>query len=374
MTDQAAMIAILLPDLRGGGAERLHVHLAEAWLARGYDVEFILLQQRGELLGALPKGVRLVNLSAPRLRDALWPLRAYLRQRQPTVVLAAMWPLTVITSMAAILAGIGTRCVLSEHAVLSQAYRHKGRAHRLLMRLSMALCYRLADVRITVSAGVAADLATLSGIGQDGFRVIYNPAAVGADFNPDEQDPPELTGIVTPLILAVGTLKAVKNYPLLIAAFARLLRLQEATLCILGEGELRSDLEQCIAEHGLQGRVLLPGFRLDTGPWYRQADLFVLSSRHEGFGNVIVEALEQGVPVVSTDCPSGPREILCDGKYGRLVPVEDIDAMAEAMRRALSEVPDRELLRARARDFSVERIADQYLDVMLPDRQSGQSV
>ncbi|WP_246191668.1 glycosyltransferase [Pseudoxanthomonas gei] len=173
----------------------------------------------------------------------------------------------------------------------------------------------------------------------------------------------EITG---PVILTVGTLKAVKNHAFLIEAFSRLPTKLNATLCILGEGQLRSEIEKIVESKGLIGRVLLPGFRTDTTPWYRRADIFVLSSRHEGFGNVIVEALAQGIPVVSTDCPSGPREILCDGKYGRLVPVGDVDAFASAMLAGLKEVSGSEILKERARDFSVGKIADEYLDAMFP--------
>ena len=130
---------------------------------------------------------------------------------------------------------------------------------------------------------------------------------------------------------------------------------------ILGEGDLRPAMERQIAELGLQDRVALPGFFQDPYPWFRSADLFVLSSDWEGFGNVIVEALECGVPVVSTDCPSGPAEILENGRYGRLVPVGDVDALANAIIVTLHETPDRQALMNRAKDFSVDKISDEYL-------------
>jgi glycosyltransferase involved in cell wall biosynthesis len=169
-----------------------------------------------------------------------------------------------------------------------------------------------------------------------------------------------------PILLAVGTLKAVKRHDLLVRAFARMPR-ADATLCILGEGQERAGLETLIGSLGLQDRVLLAGYQADPAPWYAHADLFVLSSDHEGFGNVLVEALEHGLPVVSTNCPTGPHEILEDGKYGRLVPVGDVDALARAMDKALSANHDREQLKRRALDFSVEKAADAYLDLLLPD-------
>ena len=340
--------------------------LAHEWLTRGFEVDFVLLQEMGDLLEIVPVGARTVDLGVKRFRDAISPLRAYLRKNKPEVVLAAMWPLTVVAVIAIRLAGTGTRIVLSDHSILSRSYQHKGATHRAFLRASMALTYRLADVRVAVSKGVAADVSALSGIRGDQFRVIYNPAATGKKYLDKKCPPPELENIRGPLILTVGALKAEKDYMLLINAFSRLSPQSDATLCILGEGVLRGELEQLVTRLGLQGRVLLPGFRVDTSSWYRHADLFVLSSKHEGFGNVIVEALEHGVPVVSTDCPAGPREILCDGKYGRLVSVGDAAALAEAMLAALSEIPDREAFKARASDFSVSRIADEYLEVMRP--------
>lgn len=235
----------------------------------------------------------------------------------------------------------------------------------------MQWVYPLASCRLAVSKGVAQDLAALSGLAQDAFHVIYNPAALGRGR--PQFIPEALLGVFGPLVLSVGTLKAGKRHNLLIEAFARLPVELGAMLCILGEGSLRPALEQQIRELGLQKRVLLPGFRADPTPWYARADLFVLSSDYEGFGNVIVEALEQGVPVVSTNCPAGPSEILCSGKYGRLVPVGDADALATAMLEALNEEPDREALKTRARDFAADKIAEEYLDVMLPSWRGGQA-
>ncbi|MCK4815270.1 glycosyltransferase, partial [bacterium] len=175
-------------------------------------------------------------------------------------------------------------------------------------------------------------------------------------------------GITGKRILAVGSFKDQKDHESLIRAFAKLQNSLSATLVIVGEGPLRPKLEDLIAELSLEKSVKLPGFFANPYLWYRDADLFVLSSLYEGFGNVIVEALECGVPVVSTDCLSGPREILEDGKYGRLVPVGDVDALAAGMYNSLHESVDHALLEKRAKDFSVDIISSQYLNVMFPSR------
>lgn len=359
-----ARIGVLLPDLRAGGAERLHVHLAQEWVRLGIGVEFVLRQAHGELLGQLPEGVGVVDLAAARVRQSLWPLRTYLRRRQPQALLAAMWPLTVVAPVAARFSGYCGRIVVSEHAPQSLSYLRRGKGHNMMMAASMRMFYPWADARVAVSEGVADDMVRLSEVPRRAIEVIHNPAAVGRVLDKGSSPLPIAIG-GSSLILSVGTLKAVKRHDVLIRAFGRA-QLPDATLCIIGEGVERVRIEALVQELGLQGRVLLPGYRADTAPWYAHADLFVLSSDHEGFGNVIVEALEQGTPVVSTDCPSGPREILADGRYGALVPVGDIDALARAMENSLSSRHDHEALKRRARDFSVSKAATAYLDLLLP--------
>lgn len=165
-------------------------------------------------------------------------------------------------------------------------------------------------------------------------------------------------------ILTVGSLKAQKNHPLLLRAFARLAR-PDARLMILGGGD-DAPLRRLAAELGIADRVVLAGFHLDPTPFYQTADLFVLSSDHEGFGNVIVEALAQGLPVVSTDCPSGPAEILEGGRWGALVPVGDAEALAAAIDRALATPHDPDALKRRAADFAPAIAARRYLDLLFP--------
>jgi glycosyltransferase involved in cell wall biosynthesis len=204
----------------------------------------------------------------------------------------------------------------------------------------------------------------LGGFAYSQIRVIYNPAATGTQLQPETKSARQkLWGIgFDHHILSVGTLKEQKDHATLIRAFALLPMTLNAKLTILGEGGLRSELEALVQQLGLQGRVALPGFEVDPYPWYQTADLFVLSSRWEGFGSVIVEALECGVPVVSTDCQSGPAEILENGRIGNLVPIQDPEALAASISEALKNPIDRNLLINRARDFSVSSIADQYLD------------
>jgi glycosyltransferase involved in cell wall biosynthesis len=368
MHDQASAkrISILLPDLRPGGAERLHLSLANAWQRRGINVDFVLGNAVGELLDHLPAGSRVFDLGAPRVRNLVSPLMRYLRTERPHALLAAMWPLTVIAPLAARAAGTQCRVVVSEHAPQSLAYAHKGSLHHKVMRATMRVGYRLAHARVGVSGGVADDMGRLSAMDRACFKVVHNPAATGQVIGAVHAVPAALAERTGPILLAVGTLKAVKRHDLLIRAFANLRR-PDATLCILGEGQERANLDALIVSLGLRDRVLLAGYQKDPQPWYAHANLFVLSSDHEGFGNVIVEALEHGLRVVSTDCPTGPHEILDEGKYGKLVPVGDVAALARAMKDSLTGAHDSEASRRRAKDFSVDKAANAYLELLLPN-------
>tara|TARA_R110000851_G_scaffold289629_1_gene443783 strand:- start:10313 stop:11416 length:1104 start_codon:yes stop_codon:yes gene_type:complete len=360
-------VAVVLPDLRLGGAEKLHVDLSWEWGRHGIKTDFCLRSATGNLIDFLPDTSRAFDLKAPRVRHAFIPLVRYLREQKPDAVIAAMWPLTVVVPLAAKGAGFKGRVIVSEHSPLSLAYSGKGSLHRKIMKLSQRLCYPLADVVVAVSSGVSRDLSELSGIDASEFSVIHNPAAKGGG-NFSVGRPALLHGVSGPLILSVGTLKKVKRYDLLIEAFSKLPRALNATLAIVGDGAERSNLVKLAESLNVSDRVLMPGFIEEPGSWYAHADVFVLSSEYEGFGNVIVEALEHGLPIVSTDCPFGPSEILDGGKYGTLVVVNDSDALSAGIYKALSTETDSESLRKRSRDFDVAVIAERYLDVMFPNR------
>jgi glycosyltransferase involved in cell wall biosynthesis len=255
--------------------------------------------------------------------------------------------------------------LVSEHGILSAQYKNWGQAHRIALRTSMAMGYRLADYCVGVSMGVADDISKLSGLRRDAFDVIYNPVPprpkIGhaAIANAEALwSAPRGARIVT-----VGRMKAVKNHPLLLRAFAQL-DLPDARLMFVGDGEGRAALLSLAQEIGIADRVILAGFHSDPTPFYKTADVFALSSDYEGFGNVIVEALACGTPVVSTDCPSGPSEILDGGRYGKLVPVRDVTAMTNAIAQTSDAPVDREALKKRAACFAPDIAARKYLELL----------
>jgi glycosyltransferase involved in cell wall biosynthesis len=339
--------------------------LAHEFARAGFGVEFVLMQSRGELLEEVRASFSVIDLAAPRARAVPFALARYLRQSRPDALLAAMWPLTVIAPLAQRLSGHCCKVVVSEHGILSAQYRDWGRAHHSLLRISTGLGYRLAHRCVGVSAGVAADISVLSAVRRELFEVIYNPVPQPPALERAALEAAENLWSVPSgaRILTVGTMKAVKNHPLLLRAFARLAR-PDAQLMFVGDGAGRDDLISLAHELGVTDQVVFAGFHRDPTPFYRTADLFVLSSDHEGFGNVIVEAMVCGTPVVSTDCPSGPGEILESGKYGRLVRVGDIAAMANAIEMALEDSLPEKVLRKRASDFEPKHAASAYLNLM----------
>ena len=368
-------IAVLLPDLRAGGAERVCLNLAHGFLARGYDVDLLLVRSHGAFLSEVSPQIRVVDFDAPRFRKILQPLRRYLNERRPTALLVAMWPVTVLAIVAAMRLRIPIRVVVSDHNIVSRSSAAKGRLQRWLLRHSMRWLYPYADAVVTVSRGVADDMATCTGLPRESIATIHNPAARGTPLPAPLPVDDSVGGWRQPgykRLITVGTLKPQKDQRTLLAAFARVRQLLPAKLLIIGEGPLRGELEAQARELGIADDVILLGFAQDPYPYHMAADLFVLTSTVEGFGNVLVEALECGLPVVSTDCPGGPREILDDGKFGRLVPVGDVDAIAIAMYATLGEPPDVQRQRARAADFGVLRAVDAYLALLVPASRNGQ--
>lgn len=368
-------IAILVPDLRGGGAERVAVNLANGFAQRGYAVDMVLLSATGEFLADLRPEIRVVDFRVNRMRWAVLQLVRYLRQARPDALLACMWPLTVIAVWAHRLARVSTRVAVAEHTTWSRDEIASSAFGRWKVSTTMHHAFTQADGIVAVSQGAADDLARFANLDRSAITVIYNP--VVGDDKPPGSAPLAPAGWWTGThrrVLAVGTLKSIKDYATLLVAFAQLRKLVDARLLILGEGECRSALEVQVRQLGLAGGVYMPGFVKDLTPYYHHADLHVLSSTGEGLPTVIIEALAAGTPVVSSDCPSGPNEILCNGQFGRLVPMGDAAALAVAMAESLSATHDTAALKARAQDFSIDKAVDQYEAMLFPNLKSKEKI
>lgn len=335
-------------------------------MERGYRTEFVLMRAEGELLSEVPTGATIVDLKASRFRHGFLPLVRYLQTERPCGIVAAMWPLTGMAALAARLAGLSSSLVLGEHVNLTQEKTLGNLSDLVHRRLGRFIYGRRSEV-VAVSKGVRDDLADRIGMERNKVKVIYNPVASQLGKYPADVAIVNRWKSGRRAIIAIGSFKTQKDYPNLLQSLHRLQETRDARLLILGEGSLRGELEHLVSSLGLQDSVLMPGFVPDPYPYLAHADLFVLSSAWEGLPGVLIEALVAGVPVVSTDCPSGPAEILENGTYGRLVPVGDSEALAAAMAEALDVQHDRDMLRRRGNEFSVERAADQYLALLDPD-------
>jgi glycosyltransferase involved in cell wall biosynthesis len=334
-----AAVAFYLPSLCGGGAERVMVNLAEGMIERGLPVDMVVAAAEGALLDRLPPGVRLVDLRAGRVIRSLPPLVGYLRRERPRAVIASMGHANLVALWAARLAGRGTRVVVTVHNTMSQSSREQSGWARRIQPVLWRTFYPWAGSVVTVSRGAADDFARESGWPRARVEVIYNPVITPAMLAQagGRPDHPWFTPGGPPVIVGVGRLTRQKDFATLIRAFAVVRNHRPARLIVLGEGEQRPALEALVAELGVGGDVALPGFKSDALAYMARADLFVLSSAWEGLPTVLIEALATGTRVVSTNCPSGPREILQDGTLGALVPVADAPALARAMLDALEQ-------------------------------------
>ena len=368
MTRPRERIAIVLPNLAGGGVERVRLLLAEQFLAQGYAVDFVLAQARGELIEEVPKGSRIVSLDAPRLLSVPWRLSNYVRRERPDAMLAALWPLTGLAGLALRLARSNIPLVVSEHNDLRKVPSIKPRERVLLKLLGPWLYGRAARV-VAVSRGVKDSLIETGRLEPGSIAVIHNPIRQSGPDDPDPADCALLDwwgeGRAIKLI-AIGSLKPQKDYPTLLGALRRIRETREARLIVLGDGPERDRLEALARSEGLDEAVRFPGFRAEPYPFLKRADLFVLSSQWEGLGNVITEALLCGCRVVATDCQSGPAELLADGRFGTLVPVADPEALATAVAEKIARPHDPLPGIAWASQFTPEATARAYLQLLLP--------
>lgn len=330
-------VALYMQSFAGGGAERVMVNLAAGLAARGLHVDLIVARSEGPYLSLVPPDVRLIDLHSRRSLTSLPGLARYLRRERPDALLAAMGTSNLIALGARTLARFRGRVVLSVHINLSVHYKNaEGVAGRLFPLLFRWL-YPTADAIVAVSEEAALDLRQAFRLPPDRVRMIYNPV-VSPGLLLKMAEPVEHSWFAPgqpPVVLSVGRLCPQKDYLTLIRAFARVQAQTSARLVILGEGPDRAALEAAVIELGLTDAVSLPGFVLNPYAYMARSATFALSSRWEGLPTVLIEALACGARVVSTDCPSGPREILRDGLYGTLVPVGDPAALAAALEASL---------------------------------------
>jgi glycosyltransferase involved in cell wall biosynthesis len=365
-TNGKTKLAIFLPSLSGGGAERAMLNLAHGLAESGCAVDLVLAQARGPYLSEVHDSVRIVNLKASRVLTSLPALARYLRREQPEALVSALDFASVVALWARRLAGIPIRVLINEQNTISISARKSARRReRMVPRLAKRF-YPWADHVTGNSRGVADDLSQVTGLPRERITVLYNPV-VTPEVREKARAPlnhPWFEDGQLPVVLAVGRLTKQKDFPTLIRAFAQVRQTQPARLLILGEGPDRSALEALVNQLDLGDDVAMPGFVENPYAYMRRASLYVLPSRWEGLPTVLIEALYCGPPVIATDCPSGPREILADGQHGLLVPVGDVIALTQAIESGLAGKtphPTNESWQP----YSLEVIVDQYTNLLL---------
>jgi len=358
-------LLFVLPSLGGGGAERATVDLLRGMDRRRFGITVALFTQSGSFLQQLPSDIQVVDLRGGSRYDfrLVWRLARLLARHSPTIIFSVLRYANLVTLLAHRLAGSQARIIINEQNLPSAEFALFGGSR--IKGGFLKWLYPQADLVTTISQGIASELTSVYAIPRHKLQVIPNPvdvARITALGSVKLEHPWFQLGL--PVLVAAGRLHPQKGFAYLIRAFAIVRNAFPCKLVILGEGPQSSDLKQLVIGMRLSDDVALVGFQDNPYNYMRNAGVFVLSSLYEGFGNVLVEALALGVPVVATRCPVGPEEIITDELTGILVPPADENALAEAVLRVLKDAELRRRLSAngprRAADFAIECIVSQY--------------
>jgi glycosyltransferase involved in cell wall biosynthesis len=363
-----ARICIFITTFGDGGVERMLVNLARGLSHLGTTVDFIVKQARVPYVDKLPESVNLIEFGPAKRRQRIRQLLAYLEQNRPDILISAKGKDDLVAMHAKGQTTVPTRFFLRPGTAVSERLRARNanwfkrwRTHRRMHWL-----YRQTDGVIAVSQGVAEEIIGATGVDPAKVKVVRNPNITPElyDLAAAPLEHPWFAEGEDPVLLGIGGLRLQKDFPSLLRAFARVNRERPARLMILGQGHQHDELIDLAKSLGIADRVELPGFVENPYAYLSRAALFVLSSLWEGSPNVLTESLALGIPVVATDCRSGPNEITQQGRYGRLVPVGDVEAMARAIIGTLAQPPEAEWLKAAVQEYTMEKSAARYLDAL----------
>lgn len=341
-----------------GGAQRVAQNLCTELSSRGHSVDLVLVEAKGEILEELPDDISVIDLGARRVLNSIPALARYLRRQSPDVVYSMMTEVNLVALLSHSLSRSEAAIVISEHNVLRTSINKP--KERLLISLA-SLLYPRADHIIVVSDGVKENILSTLSVKESILSRIYNPFDINRIQHLARKplSHPWLSASSSKVVISAGRHVPQKGFDTLLTAIADIDD-EDVKLILLGTGPETEHLKHLSCALGIGDRVDFEGFVDNPYSYISKSDVFVLSSDHEGFGNVIVESLACGCPVVSTDCPSGPSEILQGGKYGSLVPVGDAHRMSDEIRSTLANPPCKGMLQSRAKDFSVDSVVDQY--------------
>lgn len=344
----------------------MFVNLARGFLEHGLAVDMVQAMREGGFRDQVPSGVRLVDLNASRALTSVGPLVRYLKRERPDAMICGAIQTNVAAVWAKRLARVPTRLILTEHNVISAITTDAPMLRTRVAPFFVRRFYPWADELVAVSQGAGHDLASLMGVPAERVRVIYNPI-VGPELwkRADERlGNTAFSADPRPAILAVGRLHYHKDYPTLLRAMAIVRRTANARLVFLGDGEERANLVALAQQLHLESCVSFLGEVANPLPYMKQAAALALSSVVEALPTVLIEALAVGLPIVATDCPTGPREILCDGSSGDLVPVGDSAALAAGLLRVLQQTRRTSIPHEALERFRHDHVIGQYLQIL----------
>lgn len=357
-----------MPSLDGGGAERMLLAVASWLVDQGVALDIVLARARGPFLPLVPSRARIVDLSARKTVASLPGLLDYLRRERPEAVVAGLN--ASVVALAAKRFFLPRQRVVAFYAsTFSEEFR-RGLPQTKIMMRPLRRLLPAADAVVVCSTGSKQDLARAAPKAASKLRAIW-PAVDAGEVEEAVDDPPAHPWFQAPgppIVVSVGRLDAGKDFATVIRAVGEVRRRTPARLLVLGEGPLRGALEARVRDLGLAGAVDLPGFVANPLAYVARAQVFAFASRFEGMARVVVEALACGTPVVSADCPHGPTEALGGGEWGRLVPVGDWRAMADAILATLEDPPDPSFLQRRARAFSPEAVMPRWMEAIFGAR------
>jgi glycosyltransferase involved in cell wall biosynthesis len=372
-------IAVFVATSGHSGVDRVVANLVAQWAAWGISVDLLKVRGHGPVITPAPAGVRIIDLGTRHVTGSLFRLARYLRRERPQALLSDKDRVNRIAILARQLARAGdTRLAVRLGTTLSRNLQSRSRWERWLQTRSVRWLYPHADAVLVPSRGVAEDLAQYTGLAPARIAVAASPIVTPAlpAQAAKAVNHPWLNDPRVPVILGVGELCMRKDFETLIRAFAEVRATTRCRLVILGRGRRRPRLAALARRLGVGTDVDLPGFERNPCAYMARASVFVLSSRWEGMPVVLIEALACHTPVVATDCPSGPREVLDGQPVGELVPVGDPPAMARAIRRMLEADVPREAFESAIRDYGVAASATRYLQVLgvaVPAAAAGKS-
>jgi glycosyltransferase involved in cell wall biosynthesis len=359
-------IAVFVASLALGGVGKMRVHLINEFAARGYQVDLLVADTDSPYMKMVSPNVRIVKMRTSNAIFGVPGMVKYLFMQRPRVLLTQRIRVNVLALRAKKLARSKAKVFVTANTNITRQLQSLKPEKREKQRAMLRRYYPMNDGIVAVSKGVAEDTALNVGWPAERIKVAHNPVVVPGLFEraAASLDHPWFAQGQPPVLLGVGRLEPQKDFVSLVKAFAKVRQERPCRLMILGEGKLRDELDGLATQLGVAADLQMPGFKDNPYQYMSRAAVFVLSSAWEGSPNGLTEALALGTPVVATNCPNGPNEILEEGRYGPLVEVGDVEALAGAIEDTLQQPHDREFQRKGGERYTLENSASEYLEAL----------